>query len=69
MLHAATQLTISTMIAELHEALRNYGDLPVVLIDADTGWIFKLKAHHLTVGQGSNLSIEVDYSNIKEDLI
>ena len=44
-----TQLTISSLITELTKIQAEHGDLPMVLVDADTGWPFKLGAKHLNV--------------------
>ena len=62
------QLTISTLRQELARLQHEHGDLPVVLDDADTGWMFVLKASHLTVEKAGNphgkkLAIAVDYGD------
>ena len=65
------QLTTSTLQQELVRLQNEHGDLPVVLDDADTGWMFVLKASHLTVEKAGNphgkkLTISVNYSDDQE---
>lgn len=44
-----TQLTISSLVSELTKLHTEHGDLPLVIVDADTSWPFKLKAKHIDV--------------------
>ena len=65
------QLTISTLRQELARLQHEHGDLPVVLNDADTGWVFLLKAIHLDVekadnAHGKKLAIMADYGDEQE---
>lgn len=46
------QLTIGGLQALLDQLRTAHGDLPVVLEDADTSWVFRLKADHLSVVGG-----------------
>ncbi len=66
-----TQLTIHSLIAELTKIQAEHGDLPVVLVDANTGWPFKLDAEHLAVNEDSYfrkiLEIEIRYADDTED--
>jgi len=57
-----SQLTISSLIAELTKIQEAHGNLPVIVVDADTGWRFILQAKHLEVNN-STLDIGVDYSD------
>lgn len=60
------QLTISQLRAELERIQAEHGDLPVVLDDADTNWLFRLKAGHLDVRDG-RLCIGCRYSDEKDN--
>ena len=60
-----SQLTISTFIELLQNKLAKHGDLPVFLIDAETGWRFLLKPIHVTEDTDA-LEISVQYSDETE---
>ncbi len=61
------QLTISSLIAELTKTQAEHGDLPVVILDADTSWPFKLKAEHIFVNDlrylRNVLEIAIEYTD------
>ena len=65
------QLTISTLRQELARLQHEHGDLPVVVNDSDTGWVFLLKASHLDVeeadnAQGKKLALSADDGDEQE---
>lgn len=66
-----TQLTISSLIAELTKVQAEHGDLPVVILDADTSWPFKLKAGHLLVNdlryRRNVLELAIEYQDDVEE--
>ncbi len=66
-----TQLTISSLIAELLPLADKYGDLPVVILDADTSWPFKMGAKHLLVNDlrylRNVLEITIEYEDDVEE--
>ena len=65
------QLTIDILINQLQGLRERFGDMPVILRDADTCWAFKLKAEHLAVdydgaGPGKRLQIMANYGDEME---
>lgn len=65
------QLTIDALIDQLQVLREQFGDMPVILRDADTNWAFRLKAGHLAVdfdlaGFGKRLQIMAKYGDDME---
>ena len=66
-----SQLTIDVLINQLQALRERFGDMPVILRDADTTWAFKLQAQHLAVdfdpaGFGKRLQIMANYGDDME---
>ena len=60
------QLTVSSLIQYLTTFQAKHGDLPLILIDADTGYPFLLKEKHFDIPDFIKtpcLAIEVDYGD------
>jgi hypothetical protein len=60
------QIKVSELMALLSDVLEKRGDLPVVIQDADTGWIWKMKPSHVEAGQ-SRLIIGGCYGDEKDN--
>ena len=59
------QLKISDLRKMLEKLEAEHGDLPAVLPDADTSWVWRMKAKNVTVG-GGRLCIGGDYGDEQE---
>ena len=59
------QLVISSLIELLRGKLNQHGDLPVIVVDADTGWRFLLKSSHFFT-ESNCLEIGIDYCDEEE---
>jgi len=57
------KLTIKSLIELLDKLKDNYGDIPVIIEDADTGWLFLLDSKHLILINNKILCIEYSYSD------
>lgn len=60
------QLKISDLRKLLEKLEAEHGDLPCVLPDADTSWVWLMKAGHVTVDSG-RLCIRGDYGDEQEE--
>jgi hypothetical protein len=60
------QLKISDLRKLLEKLEAEHGDLPCVLPDADTSWVWLMKARHVTVDSG-RLRIGGGYGDEKEE--
>jgi hypothetical protein len=61
------QLKISDLRKLLEKLEAEHGDLPCVLHDADTSWVWLMKASHVQV-DGGRLRIGGDYGDEQEEL-
>lgn len=60
------RLTISGLRKILDAMEAEHGDLPCVIDDADTGWAWVMKHHHISVSCG-RLRIGGDYADEEDD--